>query len=255
MNRIDHTAWFRFYEELNDFLHTTLRKTEFPYRFNGSPSVKDATEAIGIPHVEVDMVLVNGVSVDFSYRLHDNDHVSVYPVFESLDITSVTHLREKPLRELRFIADVHLGRLVKYLRLCGFDTYFRNDTSDREIIDLALAEKRIILTRDKGLLRNRHVTHGYWIRSAHPEEQMREIMNRLDLKNQVLLFTRCVVCNGVLTDVTKEEISHRLLPDTLIYFNKFKMCPECHRIYWKGSHYERMKDFIGKLINESDKRD
>lgn len=253
MTRTEHTAWFRFYEELNDFLRNRLRKTEFPYRFYGSVNVKVAIEAIGVPHSEVDMVLVNGISVDFSYRLRDHDHVSVYPVFESLDITSVTHLREKPLRDLRFIADVHLGRLVKYLRLCGFDTFFSTEADDPEIISRALEEKRVILTRDRGLLLNRHVTHGYWIRSDHPVSQMKELIVRFDLKNLVGLFTRCMVCNGILEDVTKEEIRARLREDTLRYFNEFSICSGCHRIYWKGSHYDRMKVFIDNVINESEK--
>ena len=114
-------AYFRFYEELNEFLPHDKRKTEFEYLFNGNPSVKDAIEAIGIPHVEVDLILVNSISVSFSEKLKDGDRVSVYPVFETFDVTLATYLRPKPLRELKFILDVHLGRLAKYLRLCGFD--------------------------------------------------------------------------------------------------------------------------------------
>ena len=120
MNR----AHFRFYEELNEFLPHHKRKTEFVYHFHGAPSVKDAVEAIGVPHVEVDIILVNGISVSFSRKLSDGDRISVYPVFESFDVSAVTHLRARPLREPRFILDVHLGRLAKYLRLCGFDTLF-----------------------------------------------------------------------------------------------------------------------------------
>jgi len=167
------TAYFRFYEELNDFLPQEKRKKLFPYEFNGTPSIKDAIEAIGVPHVEIDLILVNSLSVDFSYKLKNADSVSVYPVFESFDIASVTHLREKPLRDLKFVADVHLGKLTKYLRLYGFDTYYRTDLNDEEIIDLAGSDKRVILTKDKGLLKNKKVTRGYYIRSRYPRYQLR----------------------------------------------------------------------------------
>lgn len=241
-------AWFRFYEELNDFLPEGKRKLLFPFSFNGNPSVKDGIEALGVPHVEVDMILVNGISVDFSYKLRNEDYLSVYPVFESLDISSVTHLREKPLRDIKFILDVHLGKLAKNLRLCGFDVYYRKDCDDQEIINLALSERRIILTRDIGILKNKQVTHGYWIRSQHPEEQLKEVFMRLDLKNQIKLFTRCSVCNGLLEDVSKKDIMNRLLPRTRLFYRKFRKCPCCDRIYWKGTHYERMKKSIDSII-------
>ena len=241
-------AWFRFYEELNDFLPSGKRKKFFPYSFKGNPSVKDVIEAIGAPHVEFDLILVNSFSVDFSYKLQNRDAVSVYPVFESFDITSVTHLRGKPLRDLKFISDVHLGKLSKYLRLCGFDTYYHVCCNDQEIINLAVSNKRIILTRDRELLKNKQVTHGYWIRSQHLDEQLEEVFLRFDLKNQILLFSRCMECNGILTDVSKENILYRLLPRTRQYYQKFKKCPDCDRIYWDGPHYERMKGYIENII-------
>ena len=241
-------AWFRFYAELNEFLPEGLRKSQIPYSFNGKQSVKDAIESLGIPHTEIDMILVNGISVDFSYKLRNEDSISVYPVFESLDISSVTHLRGKPLRDLKFILDVHLGKLAKYLRLCGFDTIYRKDYDDAEIIRLALSEKRIILTHDLGILKNKLVTHGYWIRSQLPEEQIREVLARFDLKNLIRPFTRCIECNGLLTEVPKYEIIERLLPNTRQHFQEYKICPDCDRIYWEGSHFDKMKINIENII-------
>jgi uncharacterized protein len=246
MNR----AWFRFYEELNELLPSEKRKQLFPYLFNGTPSVKDAIETIGVPHVEIDLILVNGRSVDFSYKLINEDSVSVYPVFESFDITPVTHLREKPLRDLKFILDVHLGKLAKYLRLCGYDCCYRTDYNDQEIISLSLEDKRIILTRDVGLLKNRLVTHGYRIRSPHLNEQLKEVFHRFDLKKQIRPFSRCMECNGLLTDISKEDILKRLLPGTLEYYENFKKCTCCDRIYWEGSHYERMRKYIDCIIKD-----
>jgi uncharacterized protein with PIN domain len=241
-------AYFRFYEELNDFLPSRKRKKLFSYEFNGNPSVKDAIEAIGVPHVEVDLILVNSLSVDFSCKLKNEDYVSVYPVFESFDITPVTHLRGKPLRDIKFISDVHLGKLTKYLRLYGFDTNYRTDYNDQEIIDLAVLDKRVILTRDRNLLKNKKVTHGYWIRSTNPVEQLEEVFIRFDLKDLTNLFIRCMECNGLLEDVAKKEIVNRILPKTRQYYRKFKICPDCDRIYWNGSHYQNMKRFI-KLVD------
>jgi uncharacterized protein with PIN domain len=241
-------AWFRFYEELNDFLPEGKRKIFFPWSFSGNPSVKDAIEALGVPHVEIDMILVNGISVNFSYKLRNKDTVSVYPVFESLDISSVTHLREQPLRDLKFILDVHLGKLTKYIRLCGFDTCYNTGLDDDEIINISLSDNRIILTRDKGLLKNKLVTHGYWIRSQHLNEQLIEVFKRFDLKDQIRPFTRCMECNGILVDVSKEEIMNYLLPDTRQYYHEYKKCTDCDHIYWEGSHYGRMKNFIENII-------
>ena len=243
-------AWFRFYEELNEFLPPEKRKKLSPYSFTGSPSIKDAIEAQGIPHVEVDMILVNTISVDFSYKLKDQDSVSVYPLFESFDISPVTHLREKPLRTIKFVLDVHLGKLAKYLRLTGFDTLYNIVYNDQDIISRSHAEKRIILTHDLELLKNKLVTRGYWIRSQFLKEQLMEVFIRFDLKNDINLFSRCLECNTILRNVSKKDILDRLLPETLAHFKEFQNCPECGRIYWKGSHYERMKKYIDSVIKE-----
>ena len=247
-------AYFRFYEELNELLPPAKRKKEFEYSFKDNPTVKDAVEAIGVPHVGIDLILVNGVSVGFNEKLKDGDRVSVYPVFEALDIASATHLRPKPLRETKFILDVHLGRLAKYLRLCGFDSLFSKYFDDREIIDVAVAEKRIILTRDKQLLKDKRVTHGYWIRSQNHTEQLMEIFVRFDLRDRLQLFTRCITCNTVLEKVSKEEIEHRLLADTSRYYSKFTRCPGCDRIYWEGSHYNNMKVIIENVIRATEEK-
>ena len=241
-------AKFRFYEELNDFLPSKRRKISLDHEFSGSPSVKDSIEALGVPHVEVDLVVVNGMSVDFKYHLKDGDNVSVYPVFESLDITPLIRLREKPLRVTKFILDSHLGWLAKYMRICGFDTLFDNNYSDPEIVGIAESEKRIILTRDRELLKNNRVTHGYWIRSVKNDNQLKEVLRRFDLYRQVSLFTRCLKCNTVLEEVNKEEIEDKLKPGTRKHFSTFKRCPVCKRIYWNGTHYDRMKKFVESFL-------
>ncbi len=242
------TAFFRFYEELNDFLPEPKRKRTYPYSFDGKPSVKDAVEAEGVPHTEVDLILVNGRSVNFGHHLQDGDRVAVYPVFESLDISPLIRLREKPLRKTRFILDVHLGKLARSLRLLGFDTMYRNDLDDPEIIEIAAEEGRIILTRDIGILKHSAVTHGYWLRSTDPEEQVREVLNRFDLYGQIRPFHRCINCNGLIEPVDKAEIQSRLQPRTQTYYDEFFRCTDCGRIYWKGSHYRKMIDRIDRWM-------
>ena len=246
-------AHFRFYEELNDFLPAVSRKKSYPYRFSGSPSVKDAIEAIGIPHTEVDLILVNGDSVGFNYQLSENDRISVYPVFESLNISGIGKLRDKPLRNPAFILDVHLGKLAKYLRMTGFDTLYEKNYVDSEIVEISHKERRIILTRDIGILKHKTIRHGYWVRSQNPKEQFREVIKRFDLYDIIRPFHRCINCNGLISKIQKDQIVNQLEPNTRNYYHEFYRCGSCKKIYWKGSHYERMQKFILSLGDNQNK--
>ncbi|MFW6370048.1 MAG: Mut7-C RNAse domain-containing protein [Bacteroidota bacterium] len=240
-------ATFRFYEELNDFLPETKKKARFVYYFKGKPTVKDAIQAIGIPHVEVDLILLNGHSVTLDAHLNNNDDVSVYPVFETFDISGITRLRPEPSREPMFILDVHLGKLAKYLRFLGFDTLYRNDYHDHQIVKIAKVEKRIVLTRDTGILKIDEVQRGYFLRSKDPLEQVKEITEHFQLASKFRPFTRCSACNGKMKKVKKEEIVDHLEPLTRVHFDEFYRCGECGKIYWKGSHYVKIKQFIEGL--------
>ena len=239
----------RFYEELNNFLPLKFQKgkTEKTYAFTNLCAVKDIIEAFGIPHTEVDLIIVNGESVNFSSKVKHGDRISVYPRFETIDITNITKLRNRPLRETTFILDVHLGKLAGYLRMLGFDTLYKNSFGDTEIMDIARKENRIILTRDKGILKNSKVTHGYFIRSQKPKEQLKEIIKRFDLKNSFAPFKRCMKCNGLVFPVNKADIYDRLPHKTAKYFNTFFQCDQCRQIYWKGTHFYNMLDFINSL--------
>ena len=241
-------AQFRFYEELNDFLPSKKKKRLFRYYFNGKPSVKDAIEAIGIPHTEVDLIIANGRSVGFHYHLKNSDYISVYPVFEGIDISPIVKLRDRPLRESRFVCDVHLGKCARYLRMLGFDTLYQNDYDDPKIIAISVTQNRILLTRDQKLLRAKVITHGYCIRSQNPDEQAREVVKRFDLYNRVKPFVRCITCNGMIGEVKKEEMVEQLEPKTRKYYNEFYQCKSCKKVYWKGSHYTRMKFAIGQFL-------
>ena len=244
MNR----ATFRFYAELNDFLPQGRRKRAFEYEFNGNPGIKDAIEALGVPHVEVEVILANGFSVGFAYRLQDGDRIAVYPVFESLDVGPLIKLRPEPLRNTAFIADVHLRKLAHYLRLLGFDTLHENDYADQEIVEIAERTGRIILTRDRMLLKNGAVTHGYWVRSTDPVEQAREVIRRFDLRRQVRLFSRCPSCNGEIVLVSKEAVYDRIPPKTALWLDEYFICTGCGKLYWRGTHYPRLVEKIDAIL-------
>jgi uncharacterized protein with PIN domain len=159
-------------------------------------------------------------------------------------------MMREPSSEIRFILDVHLGKLAKSLRLFGFDAYCDKNLDDREIIRFSLSDKRIILTRDKELLRSRDVVDGFRIISQKPEEQLKEVFRNYDLKSRINPFTRCTECNGMLEEVRKEDVVSRVFPKTLEYYSSFKRCIVCDRIYWEGSHYERMRKYIDSVIKD-----
>jgi len=243
-------ATFRFYEELNDFLPEARRKVAFDHEFEHRGSVKDMIESFGVPHPEVDVILVNGESVGFDHVVRDGDRVSVYPVFESLDVTPLVRLRPKPLRRPAFVLDGHLGTLARYLRLCGLDTLYRNDYDDEPLARISSEQSRILLTRDRRLLQRKIVTHGYCVRHDKPREQLAEVIERFDLRRSVEPFRRCARCNGLLRDVDKAEIEHRLEPLTRKYYDEFRRCDGCERIFWRGSHYGHIRSLLDGVLGE-----
>lgn len=244
--RIQREVRLRFYAELNDFLPDDKRQREFAYSFVGTPSVKDMIEAVGVPHTEVDVILVDGASVDFSHRLHGGERVAVYPVFERYDVSPVTRLRPAPLRETRFVADVHLGALARRLRLLGFDTVWERDLDDATIIAIAERERRIILTRDKGILKNGRVTHGYWLRAGDPEKQLEEVIEALDLTGSIQPYTRCMQCNGDLEAIERSSTADSVPLQVFLVYRDFRRCKGCGRIYWRGSHVERLDRTVAR---------
>src|SRR5579859_1976268 len=237
-------AEFRFYEELNDFLPAERRKVAFLIEIDRARSVKDAIESVGVPHTEIDLILVDGISVDFTHVLRGGERVAVYPMFERLDITPIIRLRPLPLRDPRFIADGHLGKLARHLRMAGFDTLWTNDRDDDEIVRIASAERRTILTRDKGMLRRGDVERGYFVRATESEAQLAEAIRALQLESLIAPFTRCRECNTPLEDVCRDAILDRLPEKVRGLYERFKRCPGCERIYWEGTHFARMKALL-----------
>jgi uncharacterized protein (TIGR02611 family) len=231
---------FRFYAELNDFLAPESRQRSFVHDFDGTPAVKDRIEALGVPHTEVDLILVDGQSVGFGHLLRGGERVAVYPVFESFEIGDVERLRPRPLRDVRFVLDVNLGRLAGYLRLLGFDSLYRNDFRDEDIVGISRSEHRIILTRDAGLLKRSAVTHGAFVHHTDPREQLREVIERFDLRHRLAPFTRCARCNGTIVAVSRSEAEGRVPDGIWAQDLEFTGCKSCGQVYWHGAHPGRL---------------
>jgi uncharacterized protein len=240
----------RAYAELNDFLGPESRGVTVRRPFRSHQTVKDVLEAMGIPHTEVDLILVNGDPEDFSHRPNVGDRIAAYPMFEALDIGSTERLRPVPLRDPRFAVDVNLGRLARLLRVLGFDVWWSSDADDQTLTDISLNEQRILLTRDRGLLKRRAITHGLFVHSEQPEQQTVEVIRRLDLRQRLTPLTRCLRCNGRLAAVAKDEVIDHLEPLTRRYYDVFSRCAECGRIYWAGSHHSRLVSLVERLRDQ-----
>ncbi|MFC0402696.1 Mut7-C RNAse domain-containing protein [Paraburkholderia rhizosphaerae] len=244
------TATFRFYEELNDFLARPLRRQSFSCACARNATTKHMIEALGVPHTEVELILVNGESVGFDHPLQDGDRVAVYPKFEALDIQPLLRVRERPLRVMRFIADAHLGGLAQLLRLAGFDTLYDNHYADARIEALALDEARVVLTRDRELLKRRTITHGCYVRTLKPEAQLREIFDRLDLAGSAHPFRLCLTCNAPLRRISKDEAAGRAPDGVLERHTQFVTCDVCRRVFWEGSHWRRMRALMDSVAGD-----
>ena len=227
---------FRFYGELNDFLDREQRGLSFAYEAGATDTLKHIIESLGVPHTEVGAVRTNGEPCPLDARPAEGDSIEVYP-----------HETPVALDDARFVVDGHLGRLAAYLRMLGFDTWYRALADDEELASVAASEHRVLLTRDAGLLKRRAVERGYFVRSDKPLDQLREVNERFDLARSTKPFSRCMECNAELQTVAKQDIEDLLPPHTRATKTEFSRCTKCGRIYWRGSHYERMLGWIAEL--------
>lgn len=237
----------RFYAQLNDFLAPALRQKEIWHSLNRRASIKDVIESFGVPHTEVELILVNGEALDFSHILQDGERISVYPAFARFAVPDSMRLRPELPGVPRFVVDVNLGRLARYLRLLGFDCLYRNDYDDAVIAQTAAGQGRVVLTRDRTLLRRRKIVYGYYVRAVQPKQQVREVLLRFELSRRIAPFTRCTSCNGILQKTDKQSIDHLLQPLTRKYYHDFLICPDCGRVYWQGSHVARAEQLLEEL--------
>jgi uncharacterized protein with PIN domain/sulfur carrier protein ThiS len=242
------TATFRFYAELNDFLAPGRRQRSFACPCAQAATAKHMIEALGVPHTEVALLLVNGEPAPFGRLLRSGDRVSVYPRFALLDVSALALLREPAAPIARFVADAHLGGLARMLRMAGFDTLYDNHIDDGAIEALAASEARVVLTRDRELLKRRSIVHGRYVRALRPDAQLLEVVERFGLAARAAPFTLCLHCNAPLHPVAKALVMEQLPPTVRVLHQQFSTCALCHRIYWKGSHWKRMVELLAAAL-------
>lgn len=243
----------RFYGELNDFLGSQSRQRDQDCYFYGIRSVKDLIESFSVPHVEVDLILVNGEPVGFERIVGDGDRVSVYPAFVYIEIDEVSRIQRSEQGGSRFVLDVHLGTLARYLRLLGFDADYDSQRDDPEIARIAYEEERILLTRDRRLLMRSSVERGRIIRNKYPLLQAAEVLERFGLCREIRPFTRCIQCNGNIEPVPfgsqeYKELQEHVPPGVKSWCSEYQRCRRCGKIYWRGSHYDNMEKLIDRIM-------
>ena len=225
--------------DLGFFLRSRTRHESIERSLSEKTSVKDVIESCGIPHTEVNVILVDGETVDFAHTLAREAELDVFPVGNCDPL-----LKEKRLQSYcttMFVSDGHLGKLTRNLRLLGFDVAYDQQANDRELLEVMTRENRALLTRDRRLLMHAIVQHGYCPRSQNADDQTIEVIRRFDLLGSIAPFTRCLRCNERLREVAKDDVIEKLEPLTKIYYEQFRHCTGCGQIYWPGSHFEKLQ--------------
>ena len=235
------TVRLRFHGDLPFFIRSNAPELE--RQLSERTSVKDAIEACGVPHTEIDLILVDDQPVDFAHVIGSEVKIDIFPV-EPKRITSFPENRLQVREMSSFVADGHLGKLVRGLRLLGIDVAYDPAAEDRQLIAVATSENRPLLTRDRRLLMHAALRHGYYLRSQNPLEQTVEVLRRFDLGSALAPFTRCLRCNASLEPAEKEKVIGQLEPLTKIYYEHFRRCAGCGQVYWSGSHFEKLQKRI-----------
>ena len=236
-----------FWGNLKELLRPQFRGlSRIEYQLARQASVKDIIEACGVPHTEIGRLTVAGREIPFSWPGANSDTLDVYPLRAPVDVASPTLLRPEVLATIAFAVDMNVGKLATLLRMAGFDTFYSNDISDPDLIGVALREKRILLSKDTNLLKRKEVVFGYLVREIHPEKQLAEIVHLYGIKEQFRPLSRCLRCNGVLQPVGKQQVLDQLEPLTKKYYDSFRRCQGCGKIYWPGSHRDKMLQVLNR---------
>jgi hypothetical protein len=244
-------VWIRCYAELNDRLSPARRYALFSWPCPEGTTVAGLLDALQIPLALVELALVDGRPVGPGHRVHPGAQVSLYPVFEALDVAGVARLRERPLRDPHFLLDGALGKAARLLRLLGFDAQWVADRPVAALVRLALGERRILLTCSRRPLADPALTHGLWIEATHPPAQAAETVARLDLFARIVPFSRCLVCNGPVAPVDKAQVEALVRERVRARFEAFRRCADCGRVYWEGSHHRRMGARVDEIVREA----
>ncbi len=247
------TLLFHFDAELAKLLRLPRQTVRYPLLRRAA--IKDIIEALGVPHTEVGAIEAGGRPKDFSYLPRPGDTVTVNALQPPVDVCRPSLLRPLPLGAVRFLVDANVARLGRLLRLVGLDTAIATGEKDDRIAARAAAEGRILLSRDRNLLKRKIVHHGRLVRACLPYQQLVEIITFYGLETSLAPFSRCQVCNTPLVEVDKEQVLDRLEPLTRKYYDSFTRCPACDRIYWPGSHRQRLVDQLAAVGIVLDRQD
>lgn len=239
--------FIRAYAELNDFLPPGRRGRTFRYPFQSRRSVKDLLESVGLPHPEIGMILVDGEPVGFDHIVRPGERIGVFPPFRTLEVPDAKMVLPELEGRPRFVLDTHLGQLAHYLRMLGFDSRYANDATDRELAAHSDQEGRVLLTRDRELLKRRRVQHGHYVRSTSPRRQLVDVVRRFELLPEIEPFSRCLDCNGELRPARTDEIEAGVPREAREAYDRFRACRGCGKVYWAGSHVEAMEGLIAWL--------
>jgi hypothetical protein len=238
----------RFGGDLNVFLGSKAGDAVIERSLAEKTSIKDVIESCGVPHPEIDLILVDNKTAGFDYTVDSDVNVEVFPI--KYRNTHYTQKRLQNISVTTFVADGHLGRLARNLRLLGFDVAYPKDADDRQLLEIMANENRALLTRDRRLLMHRIVEHGYYPRSQNADEQTIEVVRRFDLSELIAPFTRCLRCNATLEEAAKADVMDKLEPLTKIYYDHFRRCPDCKQIYWPGSHFSKLQKRIEEIRSQ-----
>ena len=243
------TVRLNLHGDLDFFVRSESRGQRIERSLREKTSVKDVIESCGVPHPEVGLIFVSGQSVDFHYTLGAAADIELYPV--GAEFPGFKEQRLQATSASSFVADGHLGKLVRNLRLLGFNVAYDPKADDPQLLRVMERENRALLTRDRRLLMHAIVEIGYYPRSQNADEQTVEVIRRFNLLDSIAPFTRCIRCNGPLRNVSKAEIVERLEPLTNIYYEQFQRCTDCEQIYWPGSHFSKLQKRLEKIRLDS----
>ena len=239
------TVRLHFHGDLDFFLGSRTRRRTVERILIEKTSIKDVIESCGVPHPEVDLIVVNGEAVDFDYGVVSDAQFDLYP--PGIQYPQFRKQRLQVDTISRFVTDGHLGKLTRNLRLLGFDVAYDPQAGDRQLLAVMERENRALLTRDRRLLMHAVVKTGYCPRSQDPDEQTVEVIRRFDLIRLIAPFTRCLRCNAPLQEIAKADIIEKLEPLTKIYYEQFRRCTGCSQIYWAGSHFPKLQERLKQI--------